>query len=79
MHLIFAVESLQTQLSEAGRPVNEKLEHIFIQSVTHKPLLERIRKWKARRDHLQKMVDRPGRISFFLKFFLDKISKKTRF
>ena len=59
LHLIYEVESLQTQLSEAGRPVDEKLAKMFYRSVTPKPLTERIRKWKDRRDHLQKMVDRP--------------------
>jgi len=35
------------QLSDAGRPVNEKFVDIFIQSVTpDKPLTERIRRWK---------------------------------
>jgi hypothetical protein len=59
LQLIFEVESLQTQLSDAGHPVNDKFEHIFIQSVApNKPLPERIRRWKARRDHLQKL-DRP--------------------
>ena len=60
LQLIFEVESLQTQLSDVGLPVDEKFAQLFIQSVTpNKPLTERIRKWKARRDHLQKMVDRP--------------------
>ena len=60
LQLIFDVESLQTQLSEAGRPVDEKIAQLFIQSVTpNKPLTERIRRWKARRDHLQKSLDRP--------------------
>ncbi len=36
LQLIFEVESLQTQLSEAGRPVDEKIAHIFIQSVAPK-------------------------------------------
>jgi hypothetical protein len=34
-----------------------------LQSVAPKPLTERIRKWKDRRDHLQKMVDRPHAIA----------------
>ncbi len=60
LQLIFEVESLQTQLSEAGRPVDEQIAHILIQSVAPNKLLpERIRRWKARRDHLQKMADRP--------------------
>ncbi len=63
LHLIYEVESLQTQLSEAGRPVDEKIAQMFFQSVTPKPLMERIRKWKDRRDHLQKMVDRPHAIA----------------
>ena len=36
LQLIFEVESLQTQLSEAGLPVDEKIAHIFIQSVAPK-------------------------------------------
>jgi hypothetical protein len=57
LQLIFEVESLQTQLSDAGLPVDEKFAQLFIQSVTpNKPLTERIRKWKVRRDHLQKMA-----------------------
>jgi hypothetical protein len=48
LQLINEVEILQMQLSDAGRPVNEKLEHIFLQSVTpDKPLTERIKKWKV--------------------------------
>ena len=34
LQLIFEVESLQTQLSEAGRPVDEKIAQMFFQSVT---------------------------------------------
>jgi hypothetical protein len=56
-------DEMQTQLSEAGHPVDEKLAHIFIQSVTPKPLPERIRRWKARRDHLQKN-GRPPQCNF---------------
>ncbi len=59
LQLIFEVESLQTQLSEAGRPVDEKIAQMFIQSVAPKALTVRIRKWQARRDHLLKMVDLP--------------------
>ena len=43
LQLIFEVESLQTQLSEAGRPVDEKIAHIFIQSVAPKFSVELIR------------------------------------
>ncbi len=46
LQLIFEVGSLQTQLSDAGRPVDEKFAHIFIQSLApNKPLPERIRRW----------------------------------
>jgi hypothetical protein len=57
--LINEVESLQRQLKRAGDPVDEKFAQMFFNSVTPKPLTERIRKWKARRDYLQKLVDRP--------------------
>ena len=61
LQLIFEVESLQMQLSKAGHPVNARIEEIFIQSVTpNTPLTERIRNWKARRDHLQKMLHAVG-------------------
>lgn len=57
LQLVFEVESLQMQLSKVGHPVNARIEEIFIQSVTpNTPLTERIRNWKARRDHLQKML-----------------------
>jgi hypothetical protein len=59
MNLMFEVETLQTQLSDAGRPVDKKFAHLFIQSVTPKPLPERGRRWQAIRDHLQKLVDHP--------------------
>jgi hypothetical protein len=37
LQLMCEVESLQTQLSSAGRPVDEKFAHMFIQSLASKP------------------------------------------
>jgi len=53
------VESLQMQLRDAGRPVAEKIEQFFMNSLASISLQERIRRWKVRRDHLQKLLGPP--------------------
>ncbi len=59
MVLMADVELLQLQLKKAGDrdPVNQNFEQLFFQSIASKPLAERIRKWKFRKNQLQRLVD----------------------
>ena len=56
LQLMCEAESLQAQLSDAGRPVDEKIAQFFMNSLASKSLPERIRKWQVRRDHLQNLL-----------------------
>jgi hypothetical protein len=59
--LMSEVESLQSQLIKNGRPLNEKIENMFMKSieskVDSKSLVDRIR--TMRRDHLRNLAERP--------------------
>jgi len=63
LQLMGEVESLQEELKEAGKPVHEQFINMFVQSLTSKPLADRIRKWKIRKDQLQKLIGSPRAIS----------------
>ena len=53
------MEFLGRQLRGAGRPVNENIANMFIQSLASKPLADRIRRWKIRKNQLNKIADSP--------------------
>jgi hypothetical protein len=59
LDLIGGVEFLESQLCAAGRPVNPVIvTHISKQISSTTDASERLTKWKRRKEHLQKMLDR---------------------
>jgi hypothetical protein len=50
-------ELLQSQLKKAGDPVNQNFEKLFLQRIASKLLAERIRKWKFRKNRLQRLAE----------------------
>jgi hypothetical protein len=56
MVLMGEVELLESQLTDAGRPVNLKFADLFLKSLENKAMAERIKKWNRGKDTLQKLV-----------------------
>ena len=56
LRLMGEVQSLQSQLKRKGDTFNEKMENMFLENLTGKPLSDRIRKWTIKRDQLRDMA-----------------------
>ena len=56
LRLMGEVQSLQSQLKRKGDTFNEKMENMFLENLTGKPLSDRIRKWTIRRVQLRDMA-----------------------